>query len=191
MISTTAFPSVWSVSTYRLDAAARAVDAGGTGLGGRALEKARDLVDLTLGRRARRSAACAHRFSTTSAWVGALASLAASTPEVDLDLALDDCRLPEHIEVALYRIAQEGVQNVVKHSRALVATVSFAVRDRVARLEIADNGVGFDTTRANGALEAGAELHEQRLRDAVDGRARRSRRRHTRGPLAAPAGGPP
>jgi signal transduction histidine kinase len=50
------------------------------------------------------------------------------------------------------------VQNVVKHSRALVASVSFAVRDRVARLEIADNGIGFDTTRAAGAPDPGLEL---------------------------------
>lgn len=77
---------------------------------------------------------------------------------MDLELALDDRRLPEHIEVALYRIAQEGVQNVVKHSRALVASVSFAVRDGVARLEIADSGVGFDTTRGTVPLGAGLEL---------------------------------
>jgi signal transduction histidine kinase len=54
--------------------------------------------------------------------------------------------LPEHIEVALYRIAQECAQNVVKHSRALVATVTFTVADGVARLEVADNGIGFEMT---------------------------------------------
>ena len=76
---------------------------------------------------------------------GGLASLAASIPEVDLELHLVDDRLPEHIEVALYRIAQECAQNVVKHARALVATVTFTVTDGVARLEVADNGVGFET----------------------------------------------
>ena len=47
--------------------------------------------------------------------------------------------------MALYRIAQECVQNVVKHSRALLATVTFTVRDGVAWLEVADKGVGFET----------------------------------------------
>ena len=143
--------------TYRLDAAARLGDAGEQASAAEQLEKARDLVDLTLGEA--RSAISGLRPPVLDdlGLAGGLASLAASTPEVDLELALDDRRLPEHIEVALYRIAQEGVQNVVKHSRALVASVSFAVRDGVARLEIADNGVGFDTSRGIG-LVAGAEL---------------------------------
>jgi signal transduction histidine kinase len=133
--------------TYRLDAAARAVDTGDQSSATEQLEKARDLVDLTLGEA--RSAISGLRPPVLDdlGLGGALASLAASTPEVDLELHLDDARVPEHIEVALYRIAQEGVQNVVKHSRALVATVSFTVRERVARLVIADKGVGFDTNR--------------------------------------------
>jgi two-component system NarL family sensor kinase len=144
--------------TYRLDAAARAVDAGEQASAAEQLEKARDLVDLTLAEA--RSAISGLRPPVLDdlGLAGGLASLAASTPEVDLELALDDRRLPEHIEVALYRIAQEGVQNVVKHSRALVASVSFAVRDRVARLEIADNGIGFDTAQGAGPLVAGREL---------------------------------
>jgi signal transduction histidine kinase len=143
--------------TYRLDAAARAVDAGEQASAAEQLEKARDLVDLTLGEA--RSAISGLRPPVLDdlGLAGGLASLAASTPEVDLELALDDRRLPEHIEVALYRIAQESIQNVVKHSRAMVASVTFAVRDRVARLEIADSGVGFDTSRGVG-LVAGAEL---------------------------------
>ncbi len=133
--------------TYRLDAAARAVDGGDQASAAEQLEKARDLVDLTLGEA--RSAISGLRPPVLDdlGLGGALASLAASTPEVDLELHLDDARVPEHVEVALYRIAQEGVQNVVKHSRALAATVSFTVRDHVARLVIADSGVGFDTTR--------------------------------------------
>lgn len=140
--------------TYRLDAAARAVDDADQSSAAEQLEKARDLVDLTLAEA--RSAISGLRPPVLDdlGLGGALASLAASTPEVDLELHLEDQRLPEHIEVALYRIAQESVQNVVKHSRALVATVAFGVRDRVARLEVSDSGVGFD---AIGALGASAD----------------------------------
>jgi len=139
--------------TYRLDAAARAVDDGDQSAAAEQMEKARDLVDLTLAEA--RSAISGLRPPVLDDFglAGGLASLAASIPEVDLQLDLADDRLPEHIEVALYRIAQECAQNVVKHSRALVATVTFTVADRVARLEVADNGVGFEVvagTRAAG-----------------------------------------
>ncbi len=142
--------------TYRLDAAARAVDDGDQASAAEQLEKARDLVDLTLGEA--RSAISGLRPPVLDdlGLGGALASLAASTPEVDLDLHLDDARLPEHIEVALYRIAQECVQNVVKHARALEATVVFTVRDGAARLEISDNGIGFDTAATRVGLDAGS-----------------------------------
>ena len=76
---------------------------------------------------------------------GGLASLARSIPHLDMELELSDVRLPEHIEVALYRIAQEGLQNIVKHANASVARLRFAVNDDTARLEIVDNGIGFDT----------------------------------------------
>lgn len=144
--------------TYRLDAAARAVDDGDHRSAAEQLEKARDLVDLTLGEARSAIGGLRPPVLDDLGLGGALASLASSTPEVDLELRLDDTRLPEHIEVALYRIAQECLQNVVKHSRALVATVTFEVRDGVARLTMSDNGVGFDTSQIGVRLEAGPEL---------------------------------
>jgi signal transduction histidine kinase len=45
----------------------------------------------------------------------------------------------------LYRIAQECLQNVVKHANAKRARLTFTVQNDIARLEIADDGVGFDT----------------------------------------------
>lgn len=130
--------------TYRLDAAARAVDDADQASAALQLEKARDLVDLTLAEA--RSAIHGLRPPVLDdlGLRGGLASLAASVAEVDLELELVDQRLPEHIEVALYRIAQESIQNVVKHSRALVATVRFTVDGGVARLEVSDKGVGFE-----------------------------------------------
>jgi len=75
---------------------------------------------------------------------GALASLCRTVPELDCALNLDDDRLPEHVEIALYRIAQEALQNVQKHAEAGTVTMRFAVRAGAARLAIADDGSGFD-----------------------------------------------
>jgi len=53
--------------------------------------------------------------------------------------------LPMEVKVALYRIAQEALNNVAKHSAASQATVKLSyLPDRVL-MEISDNGKGFET----------------------------------------------
>ncbi|MBL8058925.1 MAG: PAS domain S-box protein, partial [Anaerolineales bacterium] len=54
-----------------------------------------------------------------------------------------DRALPADVQVALYRIAQEALNNAVKHARASQAFVT-ARLGPVVRLTIADNGAGFD-----------------------------------------------
>jgi signal transduction histidine kinase len=53
-------------------------------------------------------------------------------------------RLPPSIETALYRIFQEALSNVVRHSGADQVKVTLAQRDSFFEGEIADNGHGFD-----------------------------------------------
>ena len=46
---------------------------------------------------------------------------------------------------ALYRIAQEALQNVVRHAHATEVTLSLSQKDNEElTLDIRDNGVGFD-----------------------------------------------
>ena len=128
---------------YRLDAASSAVDDPTTLA--EQLEKARELVDLTL--REARAAIGGLRPPVLDdlGLAGGLASLARSIPQIGMEVDLADNRLPEHIEIALYRIAQECLQNVVKHAMATRARLTFLVDEETARLEIMDDGVGFDT----------------------------------------------
>ncbi|WP_421889280.1 ATP-binding protein [Marinoscillum sp.] len=52
--------------------------------------------------------------------------------------------IPTNISIALYRVAQEAVNNVLKHARASVLNISLTeFTDRVS-LYIQDNGQGFD-----------------------------------------------
>jgi PAS domain S-box-containing protein len=55
-------------------------------------------------------------------------------------------KLPPDVQVVLYRIAQETLNNVVKHSKASQAAVVLRLGDQV-RLSVTDNGTGFDPTR--------------------------------------------
>ena len=62
--------------------------------------------------------------------------------EVTVDV--DDCQLPEHVEIAVYRIAQEALQNVVKHAGASQATLELHRVGPQVRLRVSDSGRGFD-----------------------------------------------
>jgi signal transduction histidine kinase len=55
-----------------------------------------------------------------------------------------ECALPPDVQVALYRIAQEALNNVAKHAGASQATVSLHCLPDQVTLCIADNGCGFD-----------------------------------------------
>jgi signal transduction histidine kinase len=130
--------------SYWLDAARRAVGDNPDAVAEQ-LEKARELVELTLQEARAAIGGLRPPVLDDLGLAGGLASLARSIPQLDLEVELADSRLPDHIEIALYRIAQECLQNVVKHAKASTAKLTFAVDGATARLEIVDDGVGFDT----------------------------------------------
>jgi two-component system, NarL family, sensor kinase len=129
---------------YRLDAASRAATDDPTAVAEQ-LGKAKELVELTLQEARAAIGGLRPPVLDDLGLAGGLASLARSIPTLELEVQLADTRLPDHIELALYRIAQECLQNVVKHANATSARLTFTVNEDAARLEIVDNGVGFDT----------------------------------------------
>ncbi|WP_111508458.1 GAF domain-containing sensor histidine kinase [Mycobacterium kyogaense] len=132
--------------SYRLDAAAQAARSPDDREAlTEQLDRARELAELTLQEARAAISGLRPPVLDDLGLSGGLASLARSIPQVKINTDLADTRLPDHIELALYRIAQECLQNVVKHARATVARLAFHADDQTARLEIADDGVGFDT----------------------------------------------
>jgi signal transduction histidine kinase len=57
-------------------------------------------------------------------------------------------RLPLSVEEDLYRIALEGLNNVVKHAKAQHVTVHLQFDDQHVCLEISDDGIGYDPAKA-------------------------------------------
>lgn len=136
--------------SYRLDAAARALSgSAGPDAVAEQLGKARELADLTLGEARAAISGLRPPVLDDLGLAGGLASLVGSMPDIEMEVDLTERRVPDHIELALYRIAQECLQNIVKHANASHARLTSAVDDtesgEVARLEIVDNGIGFDT----------------------------------------------
>jgi signal transduction histidine kinase len=90
----------------------------------------------------------------------ALVERGAAPPEATVDLDVDlaygrdeaATRLTPDIENAIYRLVQEALTNVVKHSDA--DRVSIAVREANGNVsaEIRDNGSGFEVTGATGGF---------------------------------------
>jgi PAS domain S-box-containing protein len=56
--------------------------------------------------------------------------------------------LPPEVQVALYRIAQESLNNVVKYARATHIDVMLSLSPLQVHLEVADNGTGFNAASA-------------------------------------------
>jgi signal transduction histidine kinase len=54
--------------------------------------------------------------------------------------------LPPEVQVAYYRIAQEGLNNVFKYARATRVDVSLCFSPSEVRFKVCDNGIGFDTS---------------------------------------------
>jgi signal transduction histidine kinase len=56
-------------------------------------------------------------------------------------------RLPAEIEVTVFRIVQAALVNVARHAKASKVTVLLARQENALRLEIQDDGCGFDPAK--------------------------------------------
>jgi two-component system sensor histidine kinase UhpB len=70
--------------------------------------------------------------------------------------------IPDGKGIHVYRVLQEALNNVARHSQATAATVRLLPEGEHLRLEVEDNGVGIPDKRVNGlgliAMKERAEL---------------------------------
>jgi len=71
-------------------------------------------------------------------------------PPVDFGVSGAPRPLPIATEVVLLRVCQEALANVRKHAGAHSATVCLGYEPDAIRLEVSDDGAGFDPARVNG-----------------------------------------
>jgi PAS domain S-box-containing protein len=70
--------------------------------------------------------------------------------EIGYEETLGKERLPAEVEIILYRVTQEALNNVQKHAQTTAACVTFTHWGRKVRLEVRDEGRGFDPSAVSG-----------------------------------------
>ena len=82
---------------------------------------------------------------------------------IPVQLRVEACEeLPLGVKIAFYRVAQESLNNIVKHSEATQVTLSLKCRQKSVELVVEDNGQGFDPDRDPGADHFGLRIIQER-----------------------------
>jgi signal transduction histidine kinase len=76
---------------------------------------------------------------------------------------LEQVSLPPPAEHAVFRAAQEGMSNAVRHAAARTVSLSLRQRGDRAELRVADDGRGFDTSAGRPGIGLGLRLMRDRM----------------------------
>ena len=87
--------------------------------------------------------------------------------EIGLKVRLTS-KLPQHLSESLYRIAQEALNNIVKHAHASQVTVHLIQSGKTLLLRIEDDGCGFNVEEARAAGGVGFKSMQERA-EAIKG----------------------
>lgn len=88
---------------------------------------------------------------------------------VTLNTARVPAAVPPELALALFRITQEALNNIGKHSRATMATVDLSSKGSELLLSVSDNGIGFAAGGERPAAGRGIGLGSMRERAESNG----------------------
>lgn len=83
---------------------------------------------------------------------------------VELEVSGDPDGPSEGQQLAAYRLVQEALTNVVRHAKASAAQVRVRVGQAGVRVEVIDDGSGFDVAAAGGGMRHGLTGMRERVR---------------------------
>jgi signal transduction histidine kinase len=90
--------------------------------------------------------------------------------DVKAEIPDSPVRLPTSVEIALFRVLQEGLTNIHRHSKSSTAMIKLTIVRREVRLTITDFGVGIpeevlERHNNNGSSGVGLTAMRERIRD--------------------------
>ena len=80
------------------------------------------------------------------------------------DLQPLEAELPREVSLSIYRVLQESLRNVARHSQSPDASVTLFSQDGWIEMSIADRGAGFDPSEARSSGGLGLVSMEERVR---------------------------
>ncbi len=83
---------------------------------------------------------------------------------IDVAISGNSTAVDSDAALCIYRITQEALQNVVKHSGASRATVTLSIQDSNIRLTVGDDGAGFNQDAVKGKDTLGLVSMRERAR---------------------------
>ena len=75
--------------------------------------------------------------------------------KVELDIPAEFGRLPDEVEIAIFRIVQECLTNIHRHSGSDSATIALAKENDSLTVQVKDNGKGIPKEKRRDLLESG------------------------------------
>jgi PAS domain S-box-containing protein len=67
---------------------------------------------------------------------------------IEREISVEEIEVPDGLKIVIYRIIQEALHNIAKHSRAKRVIIALAKGRGMVTLTISDNGAGFDVEQA-------------------------------------------
>lgn len=78
-----------------------------------------------------------------------------------------DSRLNPKLEICIYRIIQESINNIIKHSKATEFDIQLIKTKKFIRLLVSDNGVGFNATKVLNRLNVSKGMGLTNIRERI------------------------
>ena len=91
-----------------------------------------------------------------------------ASKEVEVNAADIPASLPDQVNIGIYRLVQEALQNALTHAHAQTAKVSVKYHPQRVEVEVSDDGVGFQPDRTRGMGILGMEERVRQLSGTFD-----------------------
>ena len=91
--------------------------------------------------------------------------------KVELEQSLEESDIPNSLKIVIFRVTQEGMNNIAKHAKASLVHLSLRKRDGRIELALKDNGQGFDLKKVltSESTKRGLGLTSMRERTELSG----------------------